>query len=129
MTRISGRAFGAVAPYVLSISGLMPSSLAPYPLPPSFLKEPQAAIHSGQREPEFPGVRNKYDLDLSRPDLAPLAIVTLSPEDVADTYESFVAAEGWREEFVLEGPFMVESEKAPTAFFDSRDLSVIGLYE
>jgi hypothetical protein len=46
-------------------------------------------------------------------------------EDDYETYEPFVASEGWREIQAPKGPFLVEEEPRTPAFLDEYDQAAI----
>ncbi|HUZ34818.1 MAG TPA: hypothetical protein VMV17_00655 [Streptosporangiaceae bacterium] len=71
----------------------------------------------------------KYTWDLTRPERAPDTFVDIAHHEVYETYEPFIASEGWREIPAPKGPFLVEEEPPQRAFFDDYDLSAIALYE
>jgi hypothetical protein len=73
----------------------------------------------------------RYTWDRSFPELVPDALVIPTDSDIfqSQTYEPFIASEGWREIPAPAGPFMVESEEAPPVHFDAYDIATIALYE
>jgi hypothetical protein len=70
-----------------------------------------------------------YIWDLTQPQLTPDTLVSVARREAYETYEPFIASEGWREIPAPKGPFLVEEEPPQRAFFDDYDLSAIALYE
>jgi hypothetical protein len=70
-----------------------------------------------------------YTWNLAQPQLSPDAFVSVARREVYETYEPFIASEGWHEIPAPKGPFLVEEEPTQRAFFDDYDLSAIALYE
>jgi hypothetical protein len=128
--RISAQSLGRLAPYVVSAAiaippiGVTVGAGAETP-DQTFIFAETPYYEDAQVE-----ARNlmAYSWDLARPELAPYSFVHIAHEDVFETHEPFIATEGWRDVSVLEGPFQVDEEARPRAFFDEYDLSAIALY-
>jgi hypothetical protein len=71
----------------------------------------------------------RYTWDRAFPELVPDALVISNDSEIYQGYEPFIASEGWREIPAPTGPFMVEFDEMPPAYFDAHDLSTIELYE
>jgi hypothetical protein len=71
----------------------------------------------------------RYTWDRTFPELVPDALVISNDSEIYEAYKPFIASEGWREIPAPTGPFMVEYEEIPPAYFDAHDLSTIELYE
>jgi hypothetical protein len=133
--RISAQSLGALAPYVVSAAIAIPANAAAIPANATVVSAetmPGALVsvelgHQQRTQAETSDFR-VYRWDLSRPELAPYSFVHIADEESFETYEPFIASEGWRDVSVLEGPFQIEEESRPSAFFDEYDLSTIALY-
>lgn len=134
--RISAQSLGPLAPYVVSAAIAIPMGATA--IPPS-----ATAAASAETPPEAlvivdMGYQHEarvetndfraYSWDLSRPELTPYSFVHIANEDAFETYEPFIASEGWRDVSAVELPFQIEEEARPSAFFDEYDLSTIALY-
>src|SRR5437667_321191 len=126
---ISAQSIGAVAPYLVSATLMIP------------LMTPTAntTMATGAEACVFMDVvqlnralgaddLTNYSWDLTHPELAPDTFVRVARREAYETYEPFIASEGWREMPTPRGPFVVD-EEPPRAFFDDYDLSAIALYE
>ena|ERR1022692_2024757 len=134
--RISAQSLGALAPYVVSAAIAVPMGVTAIPasataaasthIPPEALVivdtgyQYVAQIESGNL--------GAYSWDVRRPELTPYSFVHIANEDAFETYEPFIASEGWRDVSIVEGSFQIEEEPRPGAFFDEYDLSTIALY-
>lgn len=133
--RISAQSLGALTPYMVSAAIAIPASAVGIPSNVTVVSTENtpktfASLELG-RNRATPGEANDfrvYRWDLSRPELAPYSFVHVASEGYFETYEPFIASEGWRDVSALEGPFQIEEESRPSAFFDEYDLSTIALY-
>ena len=121
-----------IGPYIVGAALLLPPTASTIPTV-NLLNDGAAKayvfVDVQQKPTTSRDVFSTYSWDLAQPELAPLTLVHVQLEDLLETYEPFVASEGWRAEAVLEGPFVVEDEDRPSAFLDEYDLSAINLYE
>jgi hypothetical protein len=128
--KISAQSLGSLAPYVVSAAIVLPptgaTARASAETPPEALIFVDVAYRQGPQSDN--SSLKAYSWDLRRPELTPYSFVHIAHEVAFETYEPFIASEGWRDVSVLEGPFQVEEEARPTAFFDEYDLSTIALY-
>ena len=126
---VSSQSLGAVAPYVVSAVLLLPPLPATVRATSGTVAEACIFVDVGsQVKPESGRAPAIYTWDLERPELAPSSFVKLTDVVTFETYEPFTASEGWREIHAPKGPFVVEEDPRPAAFFDEYDLSMIGLY-
>jgi hypothetical protein len=127
--RVSAQSLGLLAPYVVS------AAIAIHPMGATARTSPESPPDAFifidtayQQQPAEASDFRAYSWDLRRPELTPYSFVHIEHEDAFGTYEPFIASEGWRDVSVLEGPFQIEEEGRPAAFFDEYDLSAIALY-
>jgi hypothetical protein len=127
---VSAHSLGAVAPYIISAGLLIP--ITGSTANTTTLPEAGAGIYMNIAQLNRPPASESltsYVWDLTRPQLSPDALVGTARQEWSETYEPFIASEGWREQSAPKGPFLVEEEPPQRAFFDDYDLSAIALYE
>lgn len=129
--RITAQSLGRLAPYVVTAAIAIPpmgvTARGSAEVRPEALIFIDTGYHAQAPQSEAGDLR-AYSWDVNRPELTPYSFVHIAYEDAFETYEPFIASEGWRDVSVLEGPFQVEEEARPSAFFDEYDLSTIALY-
>jgi hypothetical protein len=126
---VSSQSLGAVAPYVVSAVLLLPPASATVRASAGAVTEARVFVDVGQQiRPQSSVAPSIYTWDLDRPELAPSSLVKLTDVVVFEEYEPFTASEGWREVRDAKGPFVVEEDPKPAAFFDEYDLSAIALH-
>jgi hypothetical protein len=126
---VSSQSLGAVAPYLISAVLLLPPVTATARATGGATVEACTYVDVSQRiMPQSGAYASTYTWELDRPELTPSSLVRIAAEVLFKGYEPFTAAEGWREVRDAQGPFVVEEDPKPAAFFDEYDLSTIALY-
>lgn len=126
--------FGLLAPYIITAAVVFPHTGVTARVSGENTAEALVFVDIVHHQTALSTVKSNpsdlkaYSWDLSRPELTPYSFVHIAHEDAFETYEPFIASEGWREVSVLEGSFQIEEEARPSAFFDEYDLSAIALY-
>jgi hypothetical protein len=127
--KISSQSLGAVAPYVVSAVLLLPPVTATARAADEAHAEARIFVDiSEQIKPQSRTTSSIYTWELDRPELAPSLLVKMSDDATFEEYEPFIASDGWRDVRDARGPFVVEEDQKPVAFFDEYDLSAIALY-
>lgn len=127
---VSAHSLGAVAPYIASAALMIPLPVSTVNTTAFPGAEARIYIDVAQlnRTLATDDLAN-YNWDLAQPQLSPDTLVGSGRRERYETYEPFIASEGWREVPAPKGPFLVEEEPPHRAFFDDYDLSAIALYE
>jgi hypothetical protein len=140
MKGISAQSLGPVTPYIASLAAIAlpfaaPPTASTIPVPYATSLFADAAqlylVRTGlpAAAPSTTDELALYIWDRTFPELVPDTFVIPVHDDIYQSYEPFIASEGWREIQASTGPFVVEEDEVPRAYFDQYDLSAIALYE
>lgn len=126
---IYSQSMGTVAPYIAAGFLMLPPMAYTARSTDISVAEACVFVDISQRyQSPLAADLTNYSWDIRRPELAPRSLVGVVQEYGYETYEPFVASEGWREISALKGPILVREEPRPVAFLDEYDQAAIGLY-